>query len=54
MNIFWFYLKILKKANLKSIGEKQHTGHLSFASETELKDILNLTRGSVTPPRTNK
>ncbi len=46
---FLILLEDSKKANLKSIAEKLNIGHLSFANETELKEILNLTRGSVTP-----
>lgn len=37
-----------KKADLKALS-KLINGHLSFAKETELQDILKLERGSVTP-----
>lgn len=37
-----------KRADLKSLREQLHTKALSFASETTLKEQLNLTIGSVT------
>lgn len=47
-----YYLVILpdeKKANLKEIAKSIGTSHLTFADEKELKEILGVTRGSVTP-----
>ena len=38
-----------KKANIKQIEKIVNTSHLSFAKETELKSILQLEQGSVTP-----
>lgn len=38
-----------KRADLKSIKNQIHSSSLSFASEEELYDKLNLTKGSVTP-----
>ena len=38
-----------KKANIKQIEKIVNTSHLSFAKETELKKILQLEQGSVTP-----
>ena len=38
-----------KKANIKQIEKIVNTSHLSFAKETELKNILQLEQGSVTP-----
>ena len=38
-----------KKANIKQIEKIVNTSHLSFAKETELKSILQLKQGSVTP-----
>lgn len=38
-----------KKANMKEIERAVNTSHLSFAETTELKDILKLEQGSVTP-----
>lgn len=38
-----------KKANIKQIEKLVNTSHLSFAKTTELKDILQLEQGSVTP-----
>lgn len=38
-----------KKANIKDLAKISSTNHLSFASEKELKNILNLEQGSVTP-----
>ena len=35
--------------NLKAKGKAMGLGHLSFAREDEMKDILGLTPGSVTP-----
>lgn len=47
-----YFLVILeenKKANIKQIEKLVNTSHLSFAETTELKDILQLKQGSVTP-----
>ena len=38
-----------KKANIKQIEKIVNTSHLSFAKESELKSILQLEHGSVTP-----
>ena len=38
-----------KKVNIKQIERIVNTSHLSFAKETELKSILQLEQGSVTP-----
>ena len=38
-----------KRVNLKEFKNKNNTRNLSFASEKDLKDIMNLTAGSVTP-----
>lgn len=46
-----YYILLLKddeKADLKSISKNLNT-HLSFGSEEKLKELLNLTKGSVTP-----
>lgn len=47
-----YYLILLnenKKANIKEITKLVNTSHLSFANLDELKRILNLEKGSVTP-----
>ena len=47
-----YYLIVLnenKKANIKEITKLLNESHLSFASVEELKEILNLKQGSVTP-----
>lgn len=47
-----YYLIVLnenKKANIKEITKLLNESHLSFASVEELKEILNLDQGSVTP-----
>lgn len=47
-----FYLYLLedtKRATLKDLEKLLNESHLSFASEKELKNILNLEKGSVTP-----
>lgn len=47
-----YYLYVLaedKKANLKELATFLNTPKLSFASSEELKEILNLAPGSVTP-----
>ena len=47
-----YYLVILeesKRLNIKEISKQMNTSHLSFASLKELKDVLNLEMGSVTP-----
>lgn len=38
-----------KKANIKKIEKAVNTSHLSLAETTELKNILKLEQGSVTP-----
>ena len=47
-----YYLVMLnenKKTNIKEITKLLNESHLSFASAEELKKILNLKQGSVTP-----
>lgn len=47
-----YYLIVIKafqKANLKEISMTVKDSKLTFATEQELKEILNLTPGSVTP-----
>lgn len=47
-----YYLIILKEdktANIKQLEEKIGTKHISFAKEEELQNILQLSKGSVTP-----
>lgn len=47
-----YYLIVLeenKKANIKKISKLTNESHLSFASIQELKEILKLEQGSVTP-----
>lgn len=38
-----------KQVDLKKLKEKLNLSRLSFGNENELKEILNLTKGSVTP-----
>ncbi len=38
-----------KRVDLKKFKESYNTRHLSFASEEDLMDLLNLIKGSVTP-----
>lgn len=38
-----------KKANIKELAQISNTNRLSFASDEELKNILKLEQGSVTP-----
>lgn len=47
-----FYLVLLKedeKLNFKEIATKLNVSNLKFAQEKELQEILNISRGSVTP-----
>lgn len=47
-----YYLVVLeenKRADLKDISKTLDKKHLTFASEEALKEILGLTKGSVTP-----
>ena len=47
-----YYLVLIddtKKIDLKKLAHDLGSPHLSFASSSELKEILNLERGSVTP-----
>ena len=47
-----YYLVLIpenKRANIKYIESQILDGHLSFANDDNLKQILNLTPGSVTP-----
>ena len=38
-----------KRADIRQIEKIAHTSHLSFANSSELKNILQLEQGSVTP-----
>ena len=46
---YLIFIKAEKRAELKLVAELLNETRLSFASEKELKDILDLTVGSVTP-----
>ena len=46
---FLVFIIATKKAPLKELAKLVNVSHLSFASEEELKDILGLNLGSVTP-----
>lgn len=46
---YLIFLEASKRADLKAISKVVGVSHLSFASIEELKDILNLDMGSVTP-----
>lgn len=48
-NYYLITIKGNKKVNLKDFKEKYNTRNLTFASPEELKNILNLTPGSVSP-----
>lgn len=48
-NYYLIFIDASKRANLKEIATKLNETKLSFASEEELKEILNLEVGSVTP-----
>lgn len=48
-NYYLITIKGTKKIDLKEFRRKYNTRPLSFASEEELFQILNLTKGSVTP-----
>ena len=48
-NYFLFTLHEDKKANLKELAKQLNVTKLTFASFEELKEILNLEPGSVTP-----
>ncbi len=48
-NYYLITLKGDKKIDLKSFSDNYHTRRLSFASENDLINILNLKPGSVTP-----
>ncbi len=48
-NYYLITVKGSKKVDLKKFRKENNTRALSFASEEELKLILNLTKGSVTP-----
>ena len=49
INYYLITIKGDKKLDLKSFSDEFHTRRLSFASENDLMNILNLTPGSVTP-----
>lgn len=47
-----YYLYLIddgKKADLREVGKKVKVSHFSFATEEELKNIMKLEKGSVTP-----
>lgn len=46
---FIYMIEDCKKADIKSISKLVNVTHLSFANTEELKNILNLDLGSVTP-----
>ena len=46
---FIFMIEDNKKADIKMVSKSVNTSHLSFANIEELKNILNLDLGSVTP-----
>ena len=48
-NYYLYLLEGIKRANLKELSKILNTTHLSFASEEDLKNILKLERGNVTP-----
>lgn len=48
-NFYLITIKPNKRVDLKKFKKENNTRHLTFASEEELKDVLNLTPGSVTP-----
>lgn len=49
INYYLITVKGTKKVDIKKFKKENDTRSLSFASEEELKLILNLTKGSVTP-----
>lgn len=49
INYYLITVKGAKKVDIKKFKKENDTRSLSFASEEELKLILNLTKGSVTP-----
>ena len=48
-NYYLITVKEEKRVNLKEFRKQNGTRNLSFASENDLRDILRLTPGSVTP-----
>ena len=48
-NYYLIILKDDKTANIKQLEEKIGTKHISFAKEEELQNILQVSKGSVTP-----
>jgi len=48
-NYYLIFISAEKRANLKEISKNMNESKLSFASEEELKKILDLSIGSVTP-----
>ena len=48
-NYYLITIKESKKIDLKTFSKNYHTRRLSFASEDDLINILNLKPGSVTP-----
>lgn len=48
-NYYLITIKGSKKIDLKKFKQQNNTRHLSFASTNDLKEMINLTPGSVTP-----
>ena len=48
-NYYLYLIDDSKKADLKEAGKKVNVNHFSFATEEELKSIMKLEKGSVTP-----
>ena len=48
-NYFLYLIEDCKQADIKMVSKSVNISHLSFASTDELKNVLNLERGSVTP-----
>lgn len=48
-NYYLIILKYDKKIDLKELRTILNSGRLSFASENELNDLLNLVQGSISP-----
>lgn len=48
-NYYLYLIDDSKKADLKEVGKKVKVSHFSFATEEELKSIMKLEKGSVTP-----
>lgn len=48
-NYYLIFMEASKRANLKELAKLLNKSKLSFSNEKELKEILNLNIGSVTP-----